>query len=323
MFSDQLKNIKINGRYLCKDNYLYFYNVGSGISVLSKDTKITITLSFLNNSGYIYIIKNKEYNLKEKVFIDKETELVISVNKPDTQIDICKANEALDNTLVIKDIIGDFKKPQDSKWNIKIYGDSTITGYGILGKYGDEISLHMSDGVEDFCFDALYSLDCDFNIFAASGWGLVFSSYTTPKTIGIIDKCSFVSVTNSEVWKDDKKNDLLIISLGTNDYSFIKENAEIRAELFDRYFQAYEKLILQERNDNQNLPVLMVYGTLNESECYELNEYTFNKLKEKYNFIYLHKFNGNASAISNHAYITAHKKMKKELEICIKRILKI
>lgn len=321
MVLSDVKKLKINGRYLYKDSFLYFFNVGSGISFICK-SDVIIKLSFLDKEGYVYVIKNRDFINKEKILIKKETELTIRANCENIEIDIIKANEALDNTLVIKEIHGIFTPTPLKNINIKVYGDSTIAGYGILGHFDEQISIHTSDGVEDFCFSALYSLNFDINIFAASGWGLVFSSYTNPKNIGIIDIFKFVSPTVNATWVDSRKYDLLIISLGTNDFSYIKENISEKSLLFDTYFTAFEKLILEERKDNKNLPVLLLYGTLNEVECYELNEYVFNKLKNKYQFIYCHKFSGDSSAIANHAYISAHKLMKIELENEVSKIVK-
>ena len=72
---------------------------------------------------------------------------------------------------------------------------------------------------------------------------------------------------------------------------------------------------------NPNLKILLVYGTLKEEVAYYLYEKAYEQLKPIYKNLYIHKFNGNNTAISNHAYVTAHEKMSEELKNVIKTIL--
>ena len=66
----------------------------------------------------------------------------------------------------------------------------------------------------------------------------------------------------------------------------------------------------------------MIYGTLLEKDAYYLYEETYQYLKPMYKNLYIHRFNGDDSAISNHAYVTTHNKMAEELKSVIKSILK-
>ena len=65
----------------------------------------------------------------------------------------------------------------------------------------------------------------------------------------------------------------------------------------------------------------MVYGTLKEEDAYYLSEETYKCLKPFYKNLFVHKFNGDNSGISNHAYVTAHDKMAAELKEVIKSLL--
>ena len=127
-------------------------------------------------------------------------------------MDIVKANEAKDNTLVIQELLidGEFLE-YDHKYdkNVMIYGDSSIAGYGILSH--DETSIHTSDGVRDFLYHALYELNYDMDILCASGYGLSFSAYTNPMTIGVYDYLDKVSVCSHFSWDKQNKHDMLII----------------------------------------------------------------------------------------------------------------
>ena len=211
----------------------------------------------------------------------------------------------------------DFDHQYDKK--VMVYGDSTIAGFGILEHYGNA-SVHNSDSVRDFCYHALYDLNMDADLFSASGYGLVFSAYTTPKTKGIINFINNVAVDKTIKWNDKGPNDLLIISLGCNDNSYISEEPKLREERIGIFKQKYKELIDSELNKNKDLKILIVYGTLNEKQAYYLYEETFDYLKKFYPNLYIHKFNGDSSAISNHAFVDAHDHMAEELKQVIKSL---
>ena len=142
-----------------------------------------------------------------------------------------------------------------------VYGDSTIAGYGILSH--DEASIDTSDGVRDFAYHALYELNYDMDIFCASGYGLSFSAYTTPKTIGIYDYIKKVSVNSDFSWERQNKHDILIISLGCNDASYISEQPNNKEEYAKMFIKRYQGLIDSEIKLNSDIKILMIYGTLN------------------------------------------------------------
>lgn len=315
-----MKNVIIHGRYQESSGKIKLFNTASGISLLVKGS-ISIDISFEKKPGYFYVIKDFDYENKTKCFVkDNETITINFDDKKPHHIDLVKANEAMDNFLVINKIRGELLENQNRQNKfIKVYGDSTIAGYGILAKTG-EPDIDTNDGVVDFCYRAIYSLNYDYDIFAASGWGLIFSSYTSPKEIGINRYMDALCVCSNEKFKT-KTPDLLIISLGTNDNAYIEENKDKKEELIKVFIDSYEKLILKERENSSNLPVLMVYGSLKEENVYPLIEKTYEELTKKYSNIYIVKLSGDNSGLSNHSYLSYHEKMAEELKEKIKGIL--
>ena len=318
----KLSKISFNGRYSISDDNVYIYNGGSGFSFLMKGKGFEIDLRSIGGDGYYYIIIDKDYSKKTKVLAKDKYRY--SFNNDDLhRIDVFKANEANDNTLILIDLnvegeLLDFSKEPQKR--AVVYGDSTLAGFGILAKSG-EASIHNSDAVEDFCFQALYELGLDADILSASGYGLVFSPYTCPNNIGIIDFFDKLKVHSDVSWNNNRKNDLLIISLGTNDNAYIQENSQNREKLIKKFKEKYQQLIDSEIKKNPNLKVLMVYGTLNEENAYYLIEETYQYLRPLYKNLYIHKFNGDNSAISNHAFVDTHKRMAEELKEVLKSIL--
>ena len=316
------ENIKFNGRYYIHKNQLYFFNTGAGFSFKMKGKGFNILINSNTEEGYFYIIPDHDYKNKLKATADRFFNY--SFNEPGIHyVDIVKANEANDNIMELGMFFvdGDLL-PYDYQYQkrVKVYGDSTVAGFGILAHDG-EASIHNSDGVRDFCYHALYELEMDMNILSASGYGLLFSSYTSLKTNGIINYIDKVAVDSSVDFKDNSTYDLLIISLGCNDNSFIQEEPSLKAQRVQEFKEAYKKLIDHETAKNKDLKILMVYGTLNEENAYYLYEETYAYLKPFYPHLYIHKFHGDNTGISNHAYVTAHNKMCKELQKIIKSII--
>ena len=311
------------GRYTLEKEGTKFYNTGSGFSFYVNGEKTSLTIISEKGPGYVYLIRDFDYDKKEKILIENKEEVNIffNDNKPHF-VDVVKANEPADNYMIFGPVStsGELLEiDEKNKKFVKVYGDSSIAGYGILAHDGDPNYL-TNDGVENFCFRALYSLGLDYDIFAASGWGITFSAWTDPKTVGI-EKFRDKICINSDVSWDGKTPDLLIISLGTNDFSYIFENKEKTQELTEKFIKSYEKLVKKEREKKPEIPVLMVYGSLSEEWVYSLIEKTYEYLIEKCQNIYIIKLPGDNSAIANHSYITYHQKMADILQEKIVEIL--
>ncbi len=318
-----LTKVHINGRYLFKDNILYLFNGGSSVSFKMYGSAVTINLVNLPSPGYFYIVLDGDFKNKHKIFNEDGFQTVIFKKISTHYIEIIKANEANDDTLLISDIAVNgemLKYDHEYDKKVRVFGDSTVAGFGILG-HNEEPSIHTSDSVQDFVYSALHELNMEMDILSASGWGLTFSSYTNPKNIGIIDFIDKLKVNSNINYEDDFKPDLLIISLGCNDNSYIQEDPKLRDTRINYFKRQYQALIDSQIKDNKDLKILMIYGTLKEENAYYLYEETYEYLKPLYKNLYIHKFNGDNTAISNHAYVTAHKRMKEELKQVIKEIM--
>lgn len=318
-----LDKIKLNGRYIFKDNHYFFFNGGSGFSFKMSGNSFSFLFNSTSSYAYIYIIIDRDYSHKIKTKMSHQEYKYEFKDTRTHYIDIVKANESNDNVIKLLDFkvngeLLDYDYSYSKR--IKVYGDSSIAGFGILEHNGVG-SIDNSDSVKDFCYKALYENNADMNMFAASGWGLRFSIYTCPNNVGIIDYIDKVAVNKNNDWNDCSKYDLLIISLGTNDNAYIEAYPSKKEENIEEFIKAYQKLIDFEVRKNKDIKILMVYGTLKEENVYSLIEKTYKCLKPLYKNLYIHKFKGDNSAISNHAYVDAHDSMAEQLKSVIKEIL--
>lgn len=322
MEKELLNSLIINGRYFLKDNSLFFFNVGSGVSFKTNSKEIEFDLSIHDSVGYIYIIVDRDYNEKTKTKIKDSQKIIFKLDGKKHTVDVVKANESSQNTLELKGIKidGEFLMNIPAhKHFVKVYGDSSVNGFGILSRSG-EANADNCDGVLNYVFSTLYNLNCKIDILASSGWGLTFSKWTDPQTLGIEKFVDNVAVNDLHRWDNKEKEDLLIISLGTNDHSYV-EISKDREAAIRKYIGAYENLIENERKRNPDLPILMLYGSLKEESVFDMQERTFDYLKKKYKNLHILKIAGDNSAISNHSYITQHPKMSEQLKQKIYEIL--
>lgn len=316
--------IIIRGRYTLEKEGTKFYNVGSGLSFKVKGGKTSVKILTEKGPGYVYLIRDFDYENKEKILIEKSKEIEIFFNddKPHF-VDLIKANEPADNYMIFGKVTtsGELLDIDETgKKFVKVYGDSCLAGYGILAHEGPTNYLN-NDGLQNFCFRALYSLGLDYDIFAASGWGMTFSAWTDPKTVGIEEFRDKVCINSNVKW-DGKTPDLLIICLGANDTSYIIENQENSKVLTEKFIKSYENFVKKEREKNPGIPLLMVYGSLKEEGVYPLIEKTYEYLRKKYPNIYIVKVPGDNSGIDYHSYISYHPKMAEVLKQKITEILR-
>ena len=318
-----MEKLFLRGRYKKEGKNILFFNTGSGVSLLAKGSNIVFELGSINKPCFVYIFKNFDFNQKEKYLINNEGRVVIKLEEDRiTHIDLIKSNEAIDNTLVLKNTIIDgkiLKYTEKPNKFVKVYGDSSVAGYGIL-KHQGKPDYDTSDGVEDFCFRALYSLKVDYDIFSGSGWGVTFSPYTDPMEVGIEQYQDCLCVKNNEKWTDKRAADLLLLSLGTNDFSYINQSASGKDKLEKHFIESYRKFIEKERKINKDIPVLMVYGSLKEESVYPLIEKTYNELSKIFDKLYIVKLPGNNDGIDFHCYVSHHKEIA---EVLTKKIMSI
>lgn len=314
--------IKINGRYILKDGFYYIFNGGSGLSFKMKGKSFSITFDSCPIDSYFYVVIDRDYKAKKK-YLTSKNGITINLDGENHYIDIVKANEANDVVLKVLDLSIDgelLDYDYNYSYRVRVIGDSTIAGFGILEHNGVG-NIYSSDSVQDFCYHALYEINADVDVLSASGWGLVFSIYTCPQRVGIIDYIDKVATNKNDDWIDNSKYDLLILSVGTNDNSFILSEPTLKEERVKEYIAKYKELIDKQIAINKDIKILMVYGTLNEKDAYYLSEETYKCLKPLYKNLYIHKFNGDNTAISNHAYVTAHERVAEEAKAVIKELL--
>lgn len=137
------------------------------------------------------------------------------------------------------------KLEKNSNLKIEFIGDSITCGYGIEGLYmKDQFTTTQERSDKAYAFKTAKGLNADFHCVSWSGIGLISkyvdesinipdTSITMPLLWPYTDKSASLRLgIESEVWDESKFSpDIVVINLGTNDASFVR-NEENRRVLY-------------------------------------------------------------------------------------------
>lgn len=288
------KYVKKLGRTEETDNGLWLAYSGSGAEFSFNGTKATITLlgdDTINSEDWnsvprVAIYVNDEL-IVDEMLMDESTSFTVfeSEEAQDCTIKIIKLSETGNSTCVIGSIeveaYGAIKPTEDKERTIEFIGDSITCGYGVDAEdQNSSFSTRTENASKSYAYLTAQLLDADYSLVSKSGHGII-SGYTSDGTIqswGVMSQfyeCfgsgsgTVGGVTPDSVEWDFKNNpvDLVVINLGTNDYSYTGSDADKQAE----YKTAYVEFIKTVRDDNPDAYIICALGIMG-NELYPMVE---------------------------------------------------
>lgn len=285
--------VRAIGRAMEADDTLWLVHSGTGCEFTFTGTSATIKIkpdsSFMSrsNQARIAIYVNGERVVDDMV--DK-MELVYTVFESETPeectIKVVKLSEAAYSTIGIASIeatcIGDIKPTAGSDKLIEFIGDSITCGYGV----DDEDSSHhfsttTEDATKTYAYKTAENLGADYSLVSLSGYGII-SGYSgdgnkVPEQAMPLyyEKMGNTGgtylggyVAQDTDWDFTKRQpDIIVINLGTNDNSYVKNDAAKKEE----YTTAYVEFLKQVRAKNPDAKLLCTLGIMG-SELYSCIE---------------------------------------------------
>lgn len=314
IFEATSENVKTIGRTYYNGESLWFSLTGAGVEYqfTGTQTKITITgdngsVSADNGARIAFyadgvLVKDEMMSEETQVFtIDFDEEALHTVK-------VIKLSESANNSILIDQIevdgVGDIAPTAEKAHKIEFIGDSITCGYGVDAESEREsFKTKTEDGSKTYAYKTAMKLDADYSMVSYSGFGVV-SGYTSPGKLNTKQLVSnyYDRVGFSWAWTSDGKNitdnewdfeeyvpDLVVINLGTNDYSYAKDpktgkNDETRAKEFEVAYVEFLKTI---REKNPEAEILCTLGIMGQ-ELYDnienaVSEYTSETGDEKVN----------------------------------------
>ncbi len=158
------------------------------------------------------------------------------------------------------------EKPAEKELKIEVYGDSITCGcYNTPGDFFN--AYDGGDGSKTYATFLARDLDADLNVVAWPGWGLSYSyrGFTTEALPTIWDK-SLPKMNGNKVWDFTRyEADIVIINLGQNDSSAIRDYQDVEAvanTTEDSVKQAALTFITNIRQKYPNCKIVWVEGMM-------------------------------------------------------------
>ncbi len=117
------------------------------------------------------------------------------------------------------------KKPQDSDLYIEYVGDSICCAWGTIGSYKGDFD--DQDGTLAYPYLVSEELNADYAVTALSGQGLLCGN--PGMTEGYLYASPLRDKTDNGLYQFERKADIVVINIGTNDYSQDKGEANFEA----------------------------------------------------------------------------------------------
>jgi len=241
---------------------------GIEFSAVCKD-KVKVKVNAAGSTYYTVYVDGERQS--KRFFASGATELTIAQDLPEGlhTFRILKQSHVYHSLSVIESITvkGSLSEPPSNKKHyIEFIGDSITCGYGVIFdkletgiNYG---TYEYADATSAFGFLTAEALDADWSLFSVSGWGISCNDVTIPQ---IYDKTNWRR--NTTAYSFSRKADLVIINLGTNDYS-----KSITAEKFKEDAKAFITSIKQKNN---NPSIVWVYNMMNDGHATAIKQTIF------------------------------------------------
>lgn len=158
-----------------------------------------------------------------------------------------------------------YDKPADSELFIEFIGDSITTGYGNLypdltegEQDANQASNVYQDGTKTYAYITAKNLGADYSIVAQQGIGATKGYYAHTMLGTYEDTC--YQCDHNDKWSFERKPDIVVINLGTNDYTMATRD-QLTMEEMQRGFEDFCSLV---REKNPDAKILWAYGMMNE-----------------------------------------------------------
>jgi len=259
----------------------FFYFTASGFEVKFYGTSLSVEFitgaNPLGKEPHLYVFVDGENDPRKAslIILDKPKDTYViadGLTEGEHTVRVLKRSESIDSTTGVTKIEtdGHFLEPNALKTRkIEVIAASSSAGFGNLASSSSEPkSTQNSDGLRAYAYLAARMLDAEINIFSASGWPALKGPWTGDNNIP--KAYDFVNVYSDVVWNHNNyEPDVVIINLGTNDWSYITTlSGDARAQAIINFEQAYVNFIQTIHTIHENASIVIVYGLMNETNIY-------------------------------------------------------
>ena len=278
------KRVKWLGRHYY-DNLaegVFFSQSASGFEVKFYGTRLTVQLSHTNvmcGSNYLAVAIDSAYKIEDlkTVSITQDTEtltLAENLEEGNHVVMVYKKDESVCGKLYLQSLETDgyiYKRSDVKNLKIEVFGDSITCGYGVdsMLEPNEAFDASTEDVCDTYAFLTAKALNADLSVLASSGWGMCRGLSPDSAIPQWFKKADVQSQTEWNVAADAP--DIVLISLGANDNTYINEGAtaEEKEKRLADYKRAYVNFVSELIEVYPEASIVCCYGFLNEIGVYE------------------------------------------------------
>ena len=350
-FSVTDNHVRYIGRTLFQNDILWCALSGSGISFSFTGQKLAIEIqgddralsmedSMQNEKTRIAFYVDGERILEDMVTVSQKTYPIFDSEEMEThQIQMIKLSEAPMSIIGISKLITDenatlLPTPEKPR-KLEFIGDSITCGYGVDDSdLTHTFSTKTEDMTKAYAYQTAQALNADYSMVSYSGYG-IYSGYTegaqnlSELVPPYYTKIGFSrgtvngqSITMTEWDFQAYKPDMIVLNLGTNDFSYCQDFEDRQAEFVAHYQQFLQTI----REKNQNTYILCTYGMMNQglipSIKKAIDSYQTESKDEKISFLPLAlQLESDGYVVDYHPSIITHTKAANVLADKIREIM--
>lgn len=289
-YSVSEKYVKFTGRYFTdKNDTAWLVQSGSAVEFTVSGVSAEITLA-----GDSAVDSEEKYRPRYAVYVDgelvedsllstyeKTIKLFDGDNQRKADVKVIHLSEANNGAVGIKNISVSSSASEpvvpaaEKDLKIEFIGDSITCAYGVEAKsQNDPYSTATENFMKSYAYLTAEKLNADYSAVSYSGYGVI-SGYTSSErnTESLVPDCyEFVGKLPEymQKWDFEKNpNDVVVINLGTNDYSYLKNDLE---NLSDDFTEGYTDFLEMVRSKNPDAYIICTMGTMGGEEIYPFIE---------------------------------------------------
>ena len=272
--------VRFDGRYIRYNDICWLSYTCSAVSFVMTGDKITAELvsnggAYTNRQqGWLGVMINGELMNRIRLEDGEQSYVLYEGELENAEVTIIKLSENQMSCTGIKSITCNAKKlarAADRDISIEFIGDSITCGYGNEAEGPSEhFDTDYQNGAATYGFYTAQALDADWSMVSISGMGLI-SDYTD--TVGVKedyllagDIYDYADVNFEQrrgiepltQWDFGGGSDIIVINLGTNDYSYTGRNEGLQ----DEFYRAYYDFIGHIREKNPDSEIICTMGIM-------------------------------------------------------------
>lgn len=300
-FSATEENVKYTGRNYYDGKTAWLVQSGSAVefTVNAKSAEVTI-------AGDYSINNDEKYRSRYAVIVDGEIiiddvmgeksrtiKLFEGSESRRADVKIIHLSEANNGTIGVSEIKVSSDAPvpvtpaKEKDLAIEFIGDSITCAYGVEGKSAsDQYTTKTENFMKSYAYLTAEKLGADYSAVSYSGHGIIsgYSNDGNRNTSSLVPpyykNCGNLS-NYARPWDFTRKpNDVVVINLGTNDYSYVSKDFDARSQEFT---DGYEEFLETVRECNPDAYIICTFGIMGGQEMYPLIEQAVGNFSEKNN----------------------------------------